>query len=315
MRRHNQFRRILVLGCAFALVTAVAGCGTEERNRAPVANAGGDQQVTVEATVRLDGSPSSDPDGDVLTFKWTLSAIPDGSVAKLDDDTTAKPTFVADTAGSYQARLVVNDGELSSKSEVVAITAKDPDAPVAEAGQDREVTVGLEVELDGSQSTVDASASISYQWALESKPEESTAELDTADAEMPKFTADKLGDYLVKLVVGDGEHDSDADAVTITAVERTKPVATAGDDRDVTLADEVTLDGSASTVSPGLSPIYAWSLESKPDGSAAELDDATAAAPKFTADVEGDYEVQLIVNDGTEDSDPATVTITATTAL
>ncbi len=48
-----------------------------------------------------------------------------------------------------------------------------------------------------------------------------------------------------------------------------------------------------------------------PAGSGAVLSDTTAAAPTFTADLDGDYVVQLIVNDGTVDSAPESVTISA----
>lgn len=47
---------------------------TGEVNTAPVADAGVDRTVTVGASVALDGSASFDPDGDDLTFAWSLVA-------------------------------------------------------------------------------------------------------------------------------------------------------------------------------------------------------------------------------------------------
>ena len=52
-------------------------------NRAPVANAGSAQSVAAGATVALDGNASSDPDGDALSFAWTLTSKPSGSGAAL----------------------------------------------------------------------------------------------------------------------------------------------------------------------------------------------------------------------------------------
>jgi hypothetical protein len=45
----------------------------EAVNTAPVANAGADQPVVV-MTVTLDGSASSDADGQALAFRWSSSA-------------------------------------------------------------------------------------------------------------------------------------------------------------------------------------------------------------------------------------------------
>lgn len=56
---------------------------------------------------------------------------------------------------------------------------------------------------------------------------------------------------------------------------------------------------------------FAWSLTTKPAGSAAVLSNPSAVNPTFVADVEGAYVVQLLVNNGTANSAPNTVTIRA----
>ena len=52
------------------------------QNSRPVANAGPDQTVLVDATVQLDGSKSHDVDGDTLTFRWAFTAVPTGSTRR-----------------------------------------------------------------------------------------------------------------------------------------------------------------------------------------------------------------------------------------
>src|SRR5207249_4726013 len=71
----------------------------------------------------LDGRASSDPDGDPLTFKWSLSARPSGSSAVLPDSTDPNRTFVPDKPGVYVVQLIVDDGNLQSSPETVTITA------------------------------------------------------------------------------------------------------------------------------------------------------------------------------------------------
>ena len=93
--------------------------GGPQGNRAPVADAGPDQNVATGASVQLDGSESSDPDGDSLTYGWAFVSRPDGSAATLSGASTATPTFVADVDGTYEVDLTVSDGELSDSDRVV----------------------------------------------------------------------------------------------------------------------------------------------------------------------------------------------------
>lgn len=87
----------------------VSGC-----NRPPVANAGADQSVLIggsgTASVTLNGTGSSDPDGDALTYTWKEGAT---TLA-----TGATPT-VALPFGLHTLTLTVSDGQYSDSDTVV----------------------------------------------------------------------------------------------------------------------------------------------------------------------------------------------------
>lgn len=56
---------------------------------------------------------------------------------------------------------------------------------------------------------------------------------------------------------------------------------------------------------------YSWQITAKPEGSSAEITDATFVEASVIPDVAGEYEISLTVNDGTVDSDPAFIAIAA----
>lgn len=115
------FSLLFLLGCGGG-GSGSSGGGDLPTNTAPTAHAGADQSVAAGDTVALDGSASTDPEGNILTYLWTLVAKPAGSQAALDLATAAAPSFEADLAGTYTLQLVVNDGALDSPPDGVTIT-------------------------------------------------------------------------------------------------------------------------------------------------------------------------------------------------
>jgi VCBS repeat-containing protein len=213
-------------------------------NHAPVANAGPDQAVTAGTLVTVNGSGSSDPDGDTLTYAWTLVSRPAGSAATLTGATTIAPQFTADLGGIYVVRLVVNDGNASSTPDQVTISANTP--PTVNAGPDRAGEVGATIALAATFTDPDTG-------------DAHTASIDWGDGTVTAGVVDETaktivgshaytvpGTYVVVVTVTDSFGASGADSFTLT-IAAAAHAPTAID--DVYAATE---DGVLTVPAPGI---------------------------------------------------------------
>ncbi|MDI6792464.1 MAG: Ig-like domain-containing protein [bacterium] len=112
----------------------------------PAANAGPDQTVSVGSLVMLDGTGSSDPEGDALTYIWTSAA---GNPAPVTLTNVARPTFTPTTVGAYLFSLVVRDGGNNSLSDQVTVTVAAPSTniPLRFDQASYTVTPGAQIEV------------------------------------------------------------------------------------------------------------------------------------------------------------------------
>jgi hypothetical protein len=189
-------------------------------NSMPVADAGPDQHFDNEGIIiQLDGSQSFDPDGDPITYAWSITTKPPLSSANLSGSTAVNPTFVADLLGTYVIELVVTDdlGLESVPNEVIVTSGNVK--PVADAGGNQVVLVGNIVYLDGSGSYDANLDPLTYSWDMVSKPKGSLAILIAPDTVDPNFEPDTQGIYILSLVVNDGFLDSDPSNATILAID------------------------------------------------------------------------------------------------
>lgn len=294
---------------------------TTPTNSAPMANAGSDVSIELGDTAMLSASASSDADGDTLTYAWSVTSSPTGSTATLSSTTAQDPSIMPDMAGSYQISLIVNDGTVDSDTATITITVTEvvvPPSntqPIADAGDDVSVEVGATAMLSGSASSDADGDTLTYAWSITNSPSGSSASLSSMTSEATSLTPDVAGSYQISLVVNDGTIDSDAAMVTVTATDsaptNNAPTAHAGDAQTTTVGDFVSLSGTMSSDADGDTLTYEWAISSQPDSSIATLDDSTLSQPTFNADAPGTFEITLIVNDGTTNSSPDTVTISA----
>lgn len=125
IRPARTFFGPLLLVCLTALV---AGCGddgpTGTENTPPTADAGTDRTVAVGSSVTLDGTNSSDADGDQLSYSWILDT-PEGSSASLANSSSAQAAFAPDVEGQYTAALTVSDASGEEDSDQVEVVAEE----------------------------------------------------------------------------------------------------------------------------------------------------------------------------------------------
>ncbi len=99
----------------------------QSTNEAPIAKAGNDFTITAPGRFTLNGSASSDPDSDSITYRWIAPA---GIV--LSDSTSGAPSFNITTGNkvsSYSFLLIVSDGELFT-TDVVNVVVNFTTPPV-----------------------------------------------------------------------------------------------------------------------------------------------------------------------------------------
>lgn len=280
-------------------------------NLAPIANAGFDQSSLVGLLIRLSGGLSTDPNGDLISYTWSLISVPTGSHAQLIDPNTVMPTFTADNVGDYIFALEVSDGELVSEPDSVIVSIATNNAPpTADAGVDQNVSTGTVVNVSGLGSRDTNGDALTYRWSIAEQPTASNLELTDTNIPNISLTPVEDGVYILQLIVNDGLLDSAPETMTINAqTANSTPIANAGNDQELLIGQLVSLSGENSTDSDNDVLNFHWSFVSVPNNSNESLDDETIVNPQFMPDQPGSYVLNLVVNDGVADSIADTIII------
>lgn len=284
-------------------------------NQAPVANAGPNRVITLPTNAAtLDGSSSSDADGNIVSWSWQQVNGP--STATLSSANTANITVSNLQAGVYTFRLTVRDNRNSSASDIVTVTVNQRvnQAPVANAGPNRVITLPTNSTSLNGNSSADADGNITfYQWQQVDGP--STATFSATNTAVVTVSNLRMGTYTFRLTVRDNDNATNSDLVTVTVNQAPNqlPVANAGANRVIALpTNSVTLNGSGSTDPDGTITSYQWAQVSGPSASTFS---ATTGASVTVRDLRvGVYVFRLTVRDNRNATASTTVTVTVNNA-
>ena len=309
--------RSLAKALVFAvLALSISACSSDDdddddANKAPTSNAGADRSVVEGTTgVTLDGSGSSDSDGTIEKYAWTLTTSNDDVTLTGADTATASftaPEVDADTVLVF--RLTVTDNDGATATDEVTITVINNIAPTANAGKDQDVNEGLSVSLDGTGSSDSDGTIDSYAWTQVG--EENLVEITNASSATASFTAPYIAsnttlEFMLTVTDNYGATNQANVKVTVANTTSEDPVANAGEDQTVFEGEEVTLNGSASD--DGTIVKYEWTHAVSNPG--VTLSGENTATASFTAPELGDgiIEEEMAFDFTVTDDDGATAT-------
>lgn len=263
-------------------------------DQGPVASAGRDILACARTEVAFDGTASTDIDGVVNSFTWDFG---DGNFGGGET-----PAHIYDRPGDYRVFLTI-EGEKAgicdsvSSDEIKVTIVEGPvgviDAPAA-------VPITEDVTFDASQSYMADGAITDWQWDF--------GDGETASGVTVSHRYAKAGTYPVSLTL-----TSDSPSPTCQQVStqhlitvNAPPVAAAGDDKHVAVAEEVVFDAGASRDPDGGIVAYEWDFGDGETASGIQVPHRYAEA--------GTYEATLTVRDeaslaNSAASDNVTVTV------
>ena len=269
----------------------------KHNNLPPVAVAAAPATANEGSAIVLDGSASTDADGDPLVFTWTQTG---GTSVVLGGNGTNNPqlTFSHMISAPHAVAgetltfvLTVSDGIASSPSAPVQVFVQNVNqAPTVDAGDGDTVfdNVGR-VDLAGAGFDHDGDT-LSYSWAQVAGPAVTLLNANSANASFiaPAVSPEQGSVTLTfQCTVSDATGSGDTAALTgantvdiLVRHANRAPIADAGVRQTVPELTLVSLDGTGSYDPDNDTLSYSWTQTSGP---AVELNGAGTARPSFTA--------------------------------
>ncbi len=253
-------------------------------NLPPVAEAGPDQTVKQGTAVTLDGSNSSDADGQIVSYAWKQIS---GTRVSLSDPKGKQTVFTASDGGMSATALtfeltVTDSGGLSAADRVTVNVTSENRPPSADAGPDQTVNEGDKVILDGSNSSDPDGHIVSYLWRQTGGSIMPISDITSVQARFTASNGDLRGESLVfELTVTDSGGLQHTDRITVNiSAGNMPPSANAGPDQTVREGCLVMLNGSNSGDADDGIAGYQWR---QTGGDSVTLSDPAAVQPTFAA--------------------------------
>ncbi len=287
-------------------------------NQNPVANAGSNISITLPvSSVSLNGN-GSDADGTIASYAWTKIAGPTQyTIAAPASAQTGVNNLVQ---GVYYFMLTVTDNAGGTAVDFIKVTvigAAPNQAPVANAGNNKVITLPTNsVSVTGSGTDADGTIA-SYSWTKISGP----AQFNIQSPANAQTTINNLveGVYQFQLKVTDnaGGTSTDEMQVTVNAAPapppNVAPIANAGNNISITLpVNSVSLSGSG-TDADGTVTGYSWTKIAGPG----QYNILASSSAQTTVSnlVEGVYQFQLQVTDNSGGTGTDIVFVTVNPAI
>ncbi len=284
-------------------------------NQAPDASAGPDQTIYLpQSSVTLNGS-GTDSDGTVASYAWTRTSGP--SSFTIESPATAQTQVTGLVAGTYVFTLTVTDDDGDRGSDTITITVIEEatnEAPVVNAGTDRQITLPVNsVIITGEATDADGTVN-SILWTQRSGP--SSATISNAATLTATFSDLLEGTYIFELTATDDDGANTTDQVSVTVnAANVGPTVDAGADVNVQLPENtVALNGTANDPDGTLATI-AWTQVSGPN--TANMSGAGSVNVTISNLTEGTYVFRLTVtdNDGESASDDVRIIVSGINAV
>ena len=282
------------------------------------------------ALIEFDGTDSENPDGGDLHYEW---AQIDGPRVELSDPKAAKPYFRTGRPGLYRFQLVVTANGLRSEPFIVELMIeRENQPPVASSPREISAEVGRRVEIDGRDSYDPDGGGITYRW----RPLARNLDIPLAALSQPilSFVPETDGVFDIELVVSDSEAASEPSVTRLIVRPKprppvakaraipkeipsapppvramappesgARPIARIEGPAAAQMGETVMLDARGSRSQSGGRLEYLWRQKSGPFVKDYEVV-FDGAAERFQPPKTGDYEFELVVADGSRESEP-----------